>query len=178
MAQHVERDFDLLCDKKNNSPHARNNYCFTWNNYTPELEGQFRSWLEFNCKYAIYGHEIAPVTGTPHLQGFFSLKTKKRMTTLQKRFGENHIKLALFVAKGSAQQNRAYCTKADKENYFEHGEWLDNIQYALLDREFLGPQASSLLRKGRLEARDTADSEICATAACVGKGLLHAAIIP
>lgn len=121
MAQHVERDFDLLCDKKNNSPHARNNYCFTWNNYTPELEGQFRSWLEFNCKYAIYGHEIAPVTGTPHLQGFFSLKTKKRMTTLQKRFGENHIKLALFVAKGSAQQNRAYCTKADKENYFEHG---------------------------------------------------------
>lgn len=28
------------------------------------------------------------------------------------------------------------------ENYFEHGEWLDNIQYALLDREFSSVQGS------------------------------------
>jgi len=100
---------------------ARFNYCFTYNNYTPQGEDFIRTWLDYHCKYAIFGHEIAPTTGTPHLQGYFSLKTKKRMTTLQRIFKENDVRLTLIVAKGSAQQNYKYCTKADPEEYYEVG---------------------------------------------------------
>jgi len=101
--------------------HARYNYCFTWNNYEEKLEDQFQLWLQNNTKYAIYGHEIAPTTGTRHLQGYLSLKQKSRTATLQRKLNEWGCKLVLFYAKGSAQQNRTYCTKVDTENYFEHG---------------------------------------------------------
>jgi len=100
---------------------ARFNYCFTYNNYSPIGEDYLRTWLEFNCKYAIYGHEIAPTTGTPHLQGYFSLKKKKRTATIQKQFQEYNIGITIIYAKGSAQQNRNYCTKADVDNYYEIG---------------------------------------------------------
>jgi len=57
------------------------NYVFTHNNYeNTKLED------EVECQYIVYGKEIAPTTGTPHLQGFIrfspwcSLKqAKKRM---------------------------------------------------------------------------------------------------
>jgi len=48
------------------------NYRFTHNNYDgTSLED------EIECKYIVYGHEIAPTTGTPHLQGFVSFDTLK-----------------------------------------------------------------------------------------------------
>lgn len=52
----------------------RKQYVFTYNNYTPEGEAALKAWLGKNTKYAVYGHEVAPTTGTPHLQGYFSLK--------------------------------------------------------------------------------------------------------
>lgn len=41
-------------------------WCFTWNNYPPN----YRLLLDaINCRYIIAGQELAPNTGTPHLQG-------------------------------------------------------------------------------------------------------------
>lgn len=100
----------------------RNNFCFTYNNYTQDGENSLKAWLVENTKYAVFGHEVAPTTGTPHLQGFFSLKKQSRTSTLQKKFLDLAISLSLLYANGNAEQNLAYCTKADPNNYFEHGE--------------------------------------------------------
>lgn len=47
---------------------ARKTYCFTYNNYTPEIETRLQQFLTENTEYSIYGRETAPTTGTPHLQ--------------------------------------------------------------------------------------------------------------
>lgn len=100
----------------------RKNFCFTYNNYTPDGEENLKAWLAANTKYSCFGHEIAPTTGTPHLQGFISLTKQTRTSTLQKKFTQLGINLTLIYAKGNAQQNRDYCSKADPQNFFEHGD--------------------------------------------------------
>lgn len=42
--------------------------CFTLNNYTEEDERRIQESSEI-YRYAIYGRELAPTSGTPHLQG-------------------------------------------------------------------------------------------------------------
>lgn len=101
---------------------ARFNYCFTYNNYTEDGEENLKLYLQEHCKYAIYGHETAPTTGTPHLQGFLSLKKKQRMQTIQNILLPRGINMSLLIANGTGIQNRVYCTKADPEHYFEHGD--------------------------------------------------------
>lgn len=99
----------------------RTNYCFTCNNYTDAMENALKTWLLERTKYAVFGHELAPSTGTPHLQGFFSLKKQARIGTLQNSLSPLGIKLAIIPAKGNAAQNRAYCTKSDTDGFYEIG---------------------------------------------------------
>lgn len=99
----------------------RFNFRFTYNNYTEDGERELKLWLKEYCKYAVYGHEIAPTTGTPHLQGFFSLIKRQRITALQKQFQLKNIGLAILKADRSAEKNRIYCLKEDPTNFFEHG---------------------------------------------------------
>ena len=42
----------------------------TWNNYTEDDIVVFRSWCEKRTTFSVVGCEVAPSTGTPHLQGF------------------------------------------------------------------------------------------------------------
>jgi hypothetical protein len=100
---------------------ARYNYTLVYNNYTAEGEVKLQEWLKENCKYAIYGHEIAPTTGTPHLQGYISLDKKKTMKTIHNQLEKLGIKLALKNADKSAESNKRYCSK-DGKDIFEHGE--------------------------------------------------------
>lgn len=95
--------------KKQQSPAA--NYCFTWNNYAKEDEEKLAVFAKAHCRGLIYGREVAPKTGTPHLQGYFQLTKKMRITQLKKLLGD----VAHFeVAKGSVEQNEKYCGK-DKD---------------------------------------------------------------
>jgi len=60
------------------------------------------------CKYIAYSKEVAPTTGTPHLQGYISFanaKTHQQVKRLLPR---------CFVAPmlGSVSQNETYCSKA------------------------------------------------------------------
>ena len=106
--------------KRTQAENKKTNFCFTWNNYIVEgvsREERLVGWLEEFTKYACFGHEIAPTTGTPHLQGFFSLKKRDRTSTLQKKFQKLGIDMALIYASGNAEQNRAYCSKADPDNF-------------------------------------------------------------
>lgn len=98
----------------------RKQFCFTYNNYTAEGEANLKKYLEANCKYAVYGHEVGE-SGTPHLQGYFSLKKQARMATIHGVLSGLGIKMALLVARGTAADNKTYCEK-DGTDLYEFGE--------------------------------------------------------
>jgi len=91
-------------------------WCFTLNNYTLLDEDNIQHVLTSFARYVIYGREVAPETGTPHLQGyvyFNNARQRKAVSRLLPR-------ARLDVANGTAQQNRKYCTK--EGDFFEYGE--------------------------------------------------------
>lgn len=51
---------------------------FTWNNYRKEHIETLRTYLPQICDWAIVEEEIAPTTGTKHLQGVIGLKKRMR----------------------------------------------------------------------------------------------------
>jgi len=79
-------------------------YCFTLNNYTPEEEAKLDA---MKCQYMIYGHEIAPTTGTPHLQGYVYFKEARTMTAILKEVP----RLSLRECRGDDASNIVYCSK-------------------------------------------------------------------
>jgi hypothetical protein len=91
-------------------PSACYNWVFTLNNYTPEHEAILQG---MDYHYLLYGKEVAPTTGTPHLQGYVQLKKKVRRTGLVKL-----IPTFWEVAKGDVA-DQDYCKKAG--DYVELG---------------------------------------------------------
>ena len=69
-------------------------------------------------QYLVYQLEACPTTGTHHHQGFFYLHDRTSFTTVQER----HPGIHLEVAKGTIEQNIAYCTKEDTR-IEPHKEW-------------------------------------------------------
>jgi len=98
------------------------NWLFTWNNYPPD----YRSILDgISCTYICAGEEVAPTSGTPHLQGFVAFSNRgKQLGGVRRVLPGCH----LTSAKGSAKQNRAYCSKTrdcdDSPNlvFYERGQ--------------------------------------------------------
>jgi len=88
---------------------------FTLNNYTDEEEAAIKVWS--NVTYMVFGHEIAPTTLTPHLQGYVKFTKNMRFTALKKL----NPRMDWRNANASAQANRRYCTKEDTGSYFETG---------------------------------------------------------
>lgn len=91
-------------------PTSSNNYVFTHNNYT---EKDIEYYASLDCKCIQYGKEIAPQSGTPHLQGWVSFKTKTRPKRARKLFPGAFIEMM----KGSIEQNVTYCSKEQGEKY-------------------------------------------------------------
>lgn len=112
---------NLTTQHHNKNMAVRSTYCFTYNNYTDETVGKLRAWIEENCKYGCFQKEVAPTTGTRHLQGYINLKKQARMTTIQKKLVVLGIQLALINANGTPAQNRAYCSKEGGEEFWETG---------------------------------------------------------
>lgn len=92
-------------------------YCFTWNNYDEATMALLPSFFESHCKYMVFGKEVAPETGTPHLQGFFTLKKKSTLANLKKELGNQP---AFFAANGTSLQASDYCKK--EGDYTELGD--------------------------------------------------------
>lgn len=93
---------------------------FTYNNYdkVDNWGVQLIASLEnLGANYFIWGKEIAPSTGTPHLQGYVQLKKRKYFNVICKSLPNIHI----TIIRGSSQDNIDYCQKVD-EDYFEYGE--------------------------------------------------------
>jgi len=91
--------------KKNNPTKRSLGWCFTLNNYTEEDRQML---LAHECQYIIMGKEVAPTTGTPHLQGFVQYAKPGKSFKAMK---ELHNSLSLRMTKGSIQENYEYCSK-------------------------------------------------------------------
>jgi len=79
------------------------NFCFTYNNYpdTELVDG-------LACKYIAYAREVAPTTGTPHLQGWVSFENAKSLSAVRGLLPGCHIE----IMRGSYEDNDLYCSKA------------------------------------------------------------------
>lgn len=88
-------------------------WAWTLNNPTEEERDTISGW---DCKYICYGNEIAPETGTPHLQGYVEWKSGRKLENLKKLNPRIHWE----PAKGSGWENRIYCQKQDSA-MFERG---------------------------------------------------------
>lgn len=91
-----------------------NAWCFTLNNYTPD-ELAFLRALDHNnqVRFLVFGREMGEKTHTPHLQGYIYFHNQKYRSEVIKFMHSNRFRYA--PAKGSADQNIAYCTKQDTE---------------------------------------------------------------
>ena len=79
------------------------NFTFTHNNYNDTV-------LEdtLQCRYIAYSKEVAPSTGTPHLQGYVSFENTKTKRAVVKLMPGCHIEVMM----GSLEENDTYCSKA------------------------------------------------------------------
>lgn len=68
-------------------------WIFTWNNYTDADETSLQAEEKF-C-YLTYGREVAPTTGTRHLQGYLVLRRAVRFSQLHREFPRLHWEPAI-----------------------------------------------------------------------------------
>lgn len=87
-------------------PQIARNWCFTLNNYTEDEIQQIESLHPTSASYLCFGKETGK-EGTPHLQGYVQLSTKKTLASVKKLIPRAHLE----VAKGSPAQNKLYCSK-------------------------------------------------------------------
>lgn len=104
-----------------NTNHSRRrvrNWCFTLNNYTDEDISTLTSLTD--AQY-MFEQEIAPTTGTEHLQGFIIFKNPRTITGLKRILRSAHWE----EMKGTIDQNILYCTKEkeDEEIFTNIEDW-------------------------------------------------------
>lgn len=88
-------------------------FCFTWNNYPDNAEELLAALVtRYDTKFAIAGHEIAPTTGTRHLQGYIYYKLPTTVGAARGRLPGADVRRAL----GSALQNEQYCRKTREQD--------------------------------------------------------------
>lgn len=107
----------IMAAKQTSKAPARR-WVFTLNNYGQFSEDAIKNYIIANCVYGVYGREVAPNTQTPHLQGFFAFKIRKRMNTIKRELSLPEIHLEKAIS--DVATNRKYCIKDG--NFFEFGE--------------------------------------------------------
>ena len=106
-------------------------FCGVLNNWTAVERQKLMSLFDENkgkFKYVIFAPEVAPTTGTPHLQTYFSLVNPMTMRAFQSFLTRHQgfdSRWSLQCANGDALSNRAYCMKSltdtPNEEYYEFG---------------------------------------------------------
>ena len=91
------------------APRRSRAFVFTWNNYP----AGYREVLDaIPVRYIVAGEEIAPNTGTPHLQGYVYFANARTEGAVRRLFPGCHVE----VARGSHQQCDKYCRKTRPED--------------------------------------------------------------
>lgn len=118
-------------------------YAFTLNNYTEANVAFFEEFEHPKLTHLYVAKEVAPTTGTPHLQGYVCFSKTFRITGLHTLSRDHFRPCAFFPSEGSPEQNRNYCFKGEqpKEEWEELKEkgpnWGKNVQKV---RDFGNPQ--------------------------------------
>lgn len=85
-------------------------WVFTLNNYTADDEARICSLFPGRLKYFVFGREVAPTTGTPHLQGFVIFKRTTRGSVVQRLIGGN-VLVHIEPARADNLAASDYCKK-------------------------------------------------------------------
>lgn len=110
--------WDSCCTPNSNSDAGNSKvrrsraFCITWNNYPTTWRSTFDS---IPLRYWIMGKEVAPTTGTPHLQGYLYYENARSIRSVRKSLPGCHV----LVARGTAEQNKTYCSKSG--DFYESG---------------------------------------------------------
>lgn len=88
-------------------------WCWTFNNYNDE---GIQRCKDVVCRYTIFGKEVAPTTGTPHLQGYTYFKEALNLKAVRALYPG----CDMTACNGSAESNIKYCSKG--ADTFELGE--------------------------------------------------------
>ena len=102
--QNSSKRSEKIGNTKQSSPRVL--WCFTWNNYSNDDFLMMKEWCSSNSSMFIIGKEVGE-NGTMHLQGFFKLNTKKRLSALKKISSKIHFE----ACRGSVEDNIKYCSK-------------------------------------------------------------------
>lgn len=90
-------------------------WLFVLNNYTDDEVEAIQTFVSQSCTYGCFGKEVGE-NGTPHLQGYFKLRKRDRLSHLKNTVSSRaHFE----SARGSGWSNREYCSK-DGE-FWEYG---------------------------------------------------------
>lgn len=98
-------------------------WCLTWNGmnataFQAVIEEQ-EAHVPGSVEYAIGQNEVAPTTGTEHLQGFIQMSSPRGLLFMKKLFPGGHLE----KRKGLAQIARDYCNKALSEDGSDEPAW-------------------------------------------------------
>jgi len=114
-------------------------WCFTLNNYTQLDIANINEFFAAKCDYGIFGKEVG-ASGTPHLQGYVRNKNGLGFNALKKVLPKAHLE----IAKGSAEENKIYCSKGEqsKEEYqraktlgSDYGKNADVTEYGSFEKQ-------------------------------------------
>ena len=90
-------------------PSSMRRVCFTLNNYN-EVDWNTIIHRYTSSMLLCVGKEVGE-NGTPHLQGYVEFKNPKKWQTVKNLFPRSHLE----KARGSRQDNIAYCSKSGGE---------------------------------------------------------------
>jgi len=88
--------------------------CWTLNNYNDDNIATLRRYAT-TCRYMVFGYEIAPTSGTPHLQGYISWDGPRSLDKFKSDISQS---LHLERTRGTPQQASDYCKKEGKFEEF------------------------------------------------------------
>lgn len=85
-------------------------YSFTLNNYNDDQLALIRSAVDRDnaITYLCFGFEVGE-NGTPHLQGYLQLSSRRALNPIKRMLGISEIHLE--ASRGSSEDNIAYCSK-------------------------------------------------------------------
>lgn len=103
-------------------------WVFTWNNPPPEWKVTLEwIWRSGYASYIMGCTEIAPTTGTKHIQGFAYFTKRVRLTQVRSYFGSTVWAQAMYP-NATIRQNIDYCKKKHHENPHEWVEFGEPVE--------------------------------------------------
>lgn len=139
-------------------------WVFTWNNYPPDYQEVCQRAADYvrpGSKgpgvYIAFSQEVAPDTGTPHLQGFLRFPHAVRFGTVRSLFAtaDRRMMYAVYFAvmQGTFAQSQAYCTKVGSLQ-----------EYGIQFRPEIRAEAAAAARKARRANSEKRHKDLVAAA--------------